>query len=378
MRLLDRYLLREFLIPLGFCLGGFLVLWIAFDLFGQLQWLQQQGLSVLDIAKYYVLKSPGFLILVLPVALLLAMLYTLTNHARHNEITAIRAAGVSLLRLSVPYLAVGIFSSALLFALDEVVVPHMEELADQLFVRHSQLRFKGAQKKPVKNLTFVTTVSANEKRHWFIGIYYQQTGEMIKPHLDWDLPDRSSRALEADRAIQTNGVWTFFNVRGFINRSGTNFLYQKMPQADKVAFPEFSETPEMIRSEILINDQHDHQSATRRADIPVSQIYNYLRLHPQPEAAMGPWIYTKLHGRFAGPFACLVVVLVAIPFAAASGRRNVFVGVAASILIFFTYYILQQLGFTFGETGKVPPWLGAWLPNLFFALGSLWMIARVR
>ena len=99
MRLLDRYLLREFLVPLGFCLGGFLILWIAFDLFGQLHWLQEQGLSVLEIGEYYCFKSPEFLILVLPVALLLAMLYTLTNHARHNEITAIRAAGVSLVRL---------------------------------------------------------------------------------------------------------------------------------------------------------------------------------------------------------------------------------------------------------------------------------------
>lgn len=378
MRLLDRYLLRELLIPLGFCLGGFLILWIAFDLFGQLQGLQEQGLSVVDIAKYYAFKSPGFLILVLPVALLLAMLYTLTNHARHHEITAIRAAGVSLLRLSVPYLAVGLFSSGLLFALDEFCAPHLEEVAEQLFVPHGKARFQSVQNKPVKSLHFVNTVGAGEKRHWFVGIYNQQTGEMIKPHVDWDLPDHSFRSIEADRAIRTNGVWTFYNVRGFNNRSGTNFLNQPVPQAAVATFPEFSETPEMIRSEIVINDQHNNQSATHSANIPVAQIYNYLRLHPQPEPVMRAWIYTKLHGRFAGPFACLVVVLVAIPFAAASGRRNVFVGVAASILIFFTYFVVQQFGFTFGETGKVPPWLGAWLPNLFFAGGSLWAIARVR
>ena len=127
MRLLDRYLLREFLIPLGFCLSGFLVLWIAFDLFGQLRWLQEQGLSVLEIGEYYIFKSPEFLILVLPVALLLAMLYTLTNHARYNEITAIRAAGISLTRLCVPYLVVGVVSSGLLFALDEFLVPRTVE-----------------------------------------------------------------------------------------------------------------------------------------------------------------------------------------------------------------------------------------------------------
>ena len=93
---------------------------------------------------------------------------------------------------------------------------------------------------------------------------------------------------------------------------------------------------------------------------------------------MRNWIYTKLHGRFAGPFACLVVVFVAIPFAAGSGRRNVFVGVAASIFIFFAYFVLQQVGFSFAETGWLPPWFGAWFPNLFFVVGSLVMMSRVR
>ena len=378
MRLLDRYLLREFLIPLGFCLGGFLVLWVAFDLFGQLHWLQEQGLSVLEIGEYYCFKSPEFLILVLPVALLLAMLYTLTNHARHNEITAIRAAGISLARLSLPYLAVGIFSSGLLFALDEFCVPRTTEIADRLFVRHGQLNFQSTQRRPVKSLVFSTVVGANESRHWFVGSYNQQTGEMINPHVEWDFPNLAKRSIYADRAIYTNGMWTFFRVWEYRDNAATNVVLQKMPQTNVLAFPEFSETPEMIRSEIIINDKYSFQSATHSADIPVSQIYNYLRLHPEPAEKIRPWIYTKLHGRFAGPFACLVVVLVAIPFGAASGRRNVYVGVAASILIFFTYYIVQQMGFTFGENGKVPPWLGAWLPNLIFTLASLRMIAKVR
>src|SRR5438093_13280022 len=95
MRLLDRYLLRELLIPLGFCLGGFLIFWISFDLFSSLKELQDHKLHAGDIIAYYLAKTPEFLVLVLPVALLLALLYTLTNHARHHELTAIRAAGIS-------------------------------------------------------------------------------------------------------------------------------------------------------------------------------------------------------------------------------------------------------------------------------------------
>ena len=375
MRLLDRYLLREFLVPLAYCLCGFLIFWIAFDIFSELRGMQEEAMVARDIAEYYVFKSPEFLIMALPVALLLAMLYTLTNHARYNEITAIRAAGVSLMRLCAPYLAVGIFASALLFALDEFCVPRTSEIADQLHARHNQRFYKGAKMQAVKGLTFA---NAAAHRHWFIGSYNQRTGEMTKPHLDWDLPDGWQRTINAERAVFSHGVWTFYHVQEVRKNSTTNSLPIPIAPVDSLSFSNFSETPATIRSEILINDLHDHPSQTRRADIPVSEIFKYLKLHPQPDPSIRSWLNTKLQGRFAGPVACLVVVLVAIPFGAASGRRNVFVGVAASILIFFSYYVLQQLGFAFSEAGRVPAWLGAWLPNLTFTIGSLWMIAKVR
>src|SRR5690606_11767815 len=119
MRLLDRYLLRELLVPLGYCLGAFVLCWIAFDMFDELGDLLQYKLRAGDIVKYYLVRAPEFVALVLPFALLLALLYTLTNHARHHEVTAIRAAGVSLWRLALPYFVVGFLASILLFLLNE-------------------------------------------------------------------------------------------------------------------------------------------------------------------------------------------------------------------------------------------------------------------
>ena len=69
--------------------AAFLIFWIAFDLFSELNHFQERNLLVSDIAELYVVKIPDFLVLILPVALLLALLYTLTNHARHHELTAI-------------------------------------------------------------------------------------------------------------------------------------------------------------------------------------------------------------------------------------------------------------------------------------------------
>src|SRR5260221_10748408 len=123
MRLLDRYLFRELFTPLAFCLGALLILCVSFNLFGELGELQEHKLHLLDVIEYCVAITPGFLVLVLPITLLLALLYTLTNHARHNEITAMRAAGISLWRICAPHLAVGVAASLLLFGLNEWLGP---------------------------------------------------------------------------------------------------------------------------------------------------------------------------------------------------------------------------------------------------------------
>ena len=62
-----------------------------------------------------------------------------------------------------------------------------------------------------------------------------------------------------------------------------------------------------------------------------------------------------------------MVVLIAIPFGAASGRRNLFFGVAGSIFICFGFFVVQQFSLAMGSGGYWPPWLAAWLPNMVFA-----------
>ena len=103
MRLLDRYLLRELLLPFGFCLAGFLLLWTAGEWAIKRGDLEEYGLRTIDVVKYYGVKAPEFIVLLLPIALLLALLYTLNQHARNHELTAMRATGISLWRLAILY-----------------------------------------------------------------------------------------------------------------------------------------------------------------------------------------------------------------------------------------------------------------------------------
>jgi len=84
------------------------------------------------------------------------------------------------------------------------------------------------------------------------------------------------------------------------------------------------------------------------------------------------------HGRLAAPWTCLVVVLIAIPFGAGSGRRNLFFGVAGSIFIVAGYLLTQKLSLAVGTAGYLPAWLAAWLPNLLFGATGIALTTRVR
>ena len=372
MRLLDRYLLRELLIPLGYCLSGFLLLWVTSDLITELSGFQERKLQAADIARYYLIKTPEFIVLVLPMALLLALLYTLTNHARHNEITAIRAAGVSLWRLCLPYLLVGLLASLTVFWLNEFCVPRSADAAEQ--IRNSRTPAAPGSVGRDKVLNPGIT-NARDGRKWIIGSYDLRTGEMLRPVVLSTLADGSHLELRASRAVRRHGVWNFYDALEYKRPAEADALPVLLISTNLLAKPEFSETPEQIKSEIQIGASNTLTKA-KRADLPIAVILNYLRLHPYPSQAAA--LYTKLEGRLALPWTCLVVVLIAIPFGAGSGRRNVFVGVASSILICFAYFVLQQVCLAAGAGGKLPPWVAGWLPNLSFGLAGLYLTARVR
>jgi len=374
MRLLDRYLLRELLIPFGYLMAGFTIFIVSFDLLGELSDFQKLRLHTGDVAEYYLVKMPELLVMVLPIAFLLAMLYALTNHARHHELTAIRAAGVSLARLSLPYVVVGVVLSLGAFALNELWVPQSVEAGERILARRQSNALTAEQKQWENKLGFTTT-SASGTRRWLIESYNTRTFEMLRPHVEWTLPDRTQRLILAERGAWLEGGWVFTNVHLFVR----NHERDVSPIREEIALMpalEFAETPEQIASEIKMGKLSNFRSI-RRAQLSVQEILEYKRLHPNG-TTKDRMLDTKLHGRLAAPWTCLVVVAIALPFGAASGRRNVVAGVSSSIGICFVYYVLTQLALAWGVGGSVPAWVAAWAPNAFFGLGGLVMILRMR
>src|SRR5262249_22649432 len=144
-------------------------------------------------------------------------------------------------------------------------------------------------------------------------------------------------------------------------------------QTNILAVLELTETPDEIRSEIKASRiNFNSLKEVKKAQMSIREILDYRGLHPERSARRAQ-MDTILHGRLAAPWTCVVVVMIALPFGAGSGRRSAFVGVASSILICFVFLMLQQLALATGIGGFLPPWLAAWTPNLLFAAGGIWL-----
>lgn len=369
MRLLDRYLFRELLTPLAFCLVGFQSFIIFVTVFTDAGKIEQARLGFGQTIAYAAATSMEFLTIVIPLALLLALLLTLTNHTRNNELTAMRAAGISLWRICVPYFIVGLVASGVVFALNESVVPRCTDWATRALSHQSQ------SNNGVFSFAFT---NGRAHRKWVIrGYYHPGSSEMPRPLVEWPLPSGSSRVLSADEAVWTNGMWVFHNAEEF-SQADTASLSVPMSQTNMnvLAMPDFDETPDDIGREIKLARYFDFKGQSDA--IPLKDVVGYLQWHPNVSREDRGRLLTDLQDRIATPATCIVVALIAIPFGAAPGRRNIFVGVAGSIFICLIYFVLQRVSLAFGSSGQWPAWLAAWLPNLFFGFSGLFLMMRIR
>jgi len=373
MRLHDRYLFRELFTPLAVCLGVFLIFWV-FLLFSQeLEHIRDAKLHFVDTIEYGLSLMPAILIMVMPFILLFGLLWALSNHARHNELTALRAAGISLWRICVPYFVVGLLATGAYFVLNEIVAPACDKWSASILTRYVK---KTAATTSSTHFTNSGYTNHRAQRVWKFGEFHGISGTMINPVVIWYLPDGREQQLKASTAIYTNDTWVFFDVNQYVETAPHSGLVQ-LSTTNELALPDFDETPQRILMDLKFTDKNGTLS-TRSADVPLFQLWPYLQSNPDLTPQEHAKLFTKFYSRIAAPWTCFIVVLMAIPFGAPSGRRNLFYGVAGAIFISFAFFVLQQVSIAFGLGGHMIPWVAAWLPNIIFALLGFFLTLRVR
>ncbi len=362
MKLIDKYLLKTFLVPLGYCLATFIMLYIVYDLFDNLSDFIDAKTAVPDIVLFYLFLMPSVLIYIVPVSLLLSALYSLSQLTKNNELTAMRACGVSFYRLVLPYIAVGVLFSFAVQLVNETVGPWSAYWTNQFVVQQRQ---KGRVAVHVaSNLAFKNEVA---RRIWLIDEFNTRSFEMKNVNLVQQRADGSDETkIQARQGYWLDGRWWFVEmVTQRYNRDGSPMGAPSFEMQREMA--DLTEVPANFINEIK---DPEYLSSV--------ELVGFLGTHQHLSREKIARVQVDLHSRIAMPWTCLVVMLLGIPFGAQTGRKGAFLGVVLALSLFFGFYTSINVALAIGKKQMIAPWLAGWLPNLFFFAIGLVLIYRMR
>ncbi len=349
--LVDRYIFLEWLKGFLLCAGvivGILFLSVLYD---DLSDLIGFGASTGEIIHYFFLLGPSFLPAILPLTLLISILFTFSNLNRNLEITALRAAGYSLFRISRPVWLAGALMAGMLFWLNADLVPRSMESSTR-FWENLRERARAQAGEPV---TFEHSLGFHEieaGRMWFFTRFNTRTREaegfsVVKV----DQRGRDLRRIQARHGQYdpTGGVWHL--------RSGREIIYDP-EKGEPTRIHTFSMQEIEGRGaspEVMV------AMRKRAKDLSLFETVRILRTLPEGHPEAAPY-QVRYHSLIASPLAAIVVVGLAIPFSVGGARSNAFVGISKSGGLFFFFFLLGSFATLLGERGFLNPVLAAWLP----------------
>ena len=126
MRLLDRYVLKNCLVPFLYCFLGFIAIWLVFDLSDNAGDFIEAKVPLFKVLRFYGTQVPQIVVISMPVGMLLALLYSLSRMSRSNEIISMLTAGRSVTRVLAPLFGLGIIAALVSLVLNYELAPHAE------------------------------------------------------------------------------------------------------------------------------------------------------------------------------------------------------------------------------------------------------------
>jgi len=359
VRIIDKYLLKEFALPLVYCFDAFVMLFIVLDLLDNLSDFLLYHAKFSQVLHYYLIILPEALVLILPMSLLLAVLFCLSNLGKNNELIALRASGVSILRLATPLLGVGVVSTGVVFFVNEAFVPRSKEKADAF---KTELRGRGS-KDEIENFFFANTT---ERRDWFARRFKTRQRLLETVEVHQRTPDNKPLLdLFADSAVWSNGLWRFQQTDGY-DYSRVQETVWHVPETN---FPAFTESPKRLALE-----------ARRANDMTTAELRRHIAelQHARRKGHLAEY-QTELYRRYAFPWTCLVVMWIGVPLGMRGSRRGgAMMGVATALALVVAFYFLNYITLALGKGERIPPPLAAWLTNGIFGLVGAMLLVRAN
>lgn len=354
---LDRYITKEWFKIFFVTALGFPLVAILFELTDSLADYLAQGIPPATVALSYVYALPEKIFLILPAAVLFATVFTVGALARHSELVASHASGVSFYRTLVPTFFAAILATGLGLGLGEIS-PQTTRL---------QLELLGERERFSQTKRFNFVYRAEEGWVYVVRSLDLLENDMRDPQLEREGTgsEYPTVVVQAQRASYVDSLqrWT-------LRYGRLRMLAESNPEVemefDSLRLRSFTERPEDLLAE-----------AKKPQEMRYAELGRYIEALER-SGGDGRKLQVERALKLAIPFTCLVIALFGAPLANAGPRSGSAYGVAIALGTTVAFLILVQLSQAFGTGGLIPPNLAAWVPNILFAVMGLWLLQRVK
>jgi LPS export ABC transporter permease LptG len=356
--LVDRYLVREYLGFLALGLAVAAALFVVVDLVQTLDRYLRIKPPLLYILEHFVYRLPAALHDGLPVVMLVTTIFLFLALSRYHELTALKAAGVSLYRVSAPILVLGLGVAVLAGLFQELALPAINDRGDE--VDHVKIRGQAPRHLQSRQRVWVR---ASDQRFYRVTLLHPATSDLYGVTiLELDRAFRLVSRLDARRAHWTPAGWelsegAFREVRANGQTETIPFVWTALELQESME--DFTRIQKPVGS-MSYRELRDYITQLEGAGF---QVRKYL---------------VELYSKLSFPLVNLVMVLVAIPFSLLTPRGGRLVGIGLAIAILAGYLVVHYVAIAFARADLLPPLVAAWTANVIFMGIGVSLLLRAR
>jgi LPS export ABC transporter permease LptG/LPS export ABC transporter permease LptF len=363
-RILDEYVVREFLNMFILVLLGFVLLMLIFTVFELLGDILRHNTPWSTVGEYLINLTPSMLYQIAPLAVLIAVLVTFGVLNRNSEIIAMKATGISLYRLVIPIVVISAMLAASLFLFDEFYLPQANQRQEAL---RSIIKGRPPQTflNPEHNWIFGQPRPGEPARIFYYQFFDRDRNEFANLSIfEFDPSTFAlSRRIFAARVFwdPATGSWRFQN--GWQRDiDGTNITEYR--QFLQTSFSEIHEDPGYFEKEEKQSQEMNFGQLDRYIGDLTQSGFDTMKLRVQ------------LWHKLAYPFIAVVMAVLAIPFALSMGRRGSLEGVAGAIAVALAYFVVDGLFAALGNVNYLPAALAAGSSDILFGLVGGYLLLK--
>lgn len=369
MKLLDRYVFKTFAAALLLTIAVFVGLFLAIDLSSKLpRILALKNVATLSfLARYYGVRLPLFLHVVLPAVSLFAAMFTVIRLQKSNELLPMVVSGISLRRISAGFILSAMACAGLMAGLDEFVLPDlmtaMGETDDILI-----------SDRPTRN----TIAYDTQGTYVFMQEYDRRRRVMKRMTAQLMRPDGTLRQMIQSEACSWD--WT---LKRWVLKDGTLAHYDEEGRPITVYDPakgrlvrKVDPLPPggmLLETEITPEDMQRKFTLSGRY-YRLADLADLMKRYPH-----APAFRMQYHAKFTTPLGAVVLLFLGLPFVATAQSKSFWVGIGTCLVLTVSYYAAYFILFQAGNRGEwIDPAAAAWAPTLLFGAGGVTGFLRMR